>query len=958
MRYPLLLCLIFSFSLFIIRAQESKPIDVGVADKMEIVPSLSSRSYLRPAINKEATVQDGRATRAEVVIGKDPQKDNDYLVRDKSIFSMNKKGRTPSLVFDAVQSNISPTDPSLAVGPDHVFVVYNTGFRIFDKEGNPLTNQLSESNIFPSEGCCDLTVSYDNAADRWVVSLLGNGAFVAVSDGPNPVTSDWYVYNFTQVSDYQKLSVWSDGYYMTDNTSANNKIYVFERDKMLNGDTSAQIQTFPLTGLITDGFYSPQVLNISDDNTPPAGNATVVFYHDDSFTGITNDHLILWNINVDWITPNNSSISGPLSLPTTPFLSVFDGGSFSNLQQPNGGSSIDAIQNTIMNQAQFRQFDSHNSALFSFVVDTDASAGELAGIRWYELRQDNATDDWSIYQEGTYTSPDGKHAWLGSLMMDHEGNIGMGYVGMGGNTNTHVSSYYTGRYADDPLGTMTVGEELIAEGSTNFLGNRYGDYGKLDIDPNNDKEFWYITEYMNPDRKDVVGVFQLAPDFANDVGIVDITDPVSGDLSAAETVTVTIFNYGTEEQSNFPIRLIVDDVTIVDEVFTGTIAVGQNIDYTFSQTIDLSIEGNTYTIGSSTQLVGDEDTTNDLFTKEVTHINANDVGISAITAPSTSADLGTETITVEITNYGTQTQNNIPVQYSINGGADIQETFSGPIQPEETLSYSFDSQANFSTPGNYVIIARTNLNTDADVSNDSLTITVVHTSCFMLENITATPVGASVATSTINYSGAPFTLNDVNVGINITHTYTSDLSVTLIAPNGTEILLTEANGGAGNNYTNTFFDDDATTSILMGSPPFTGTFKPEEELSTLNGINAVGTWTLRIIDTFPPQDSGTLNTWSLELCGSELGIEEQNFDNSNFEVSHKGNKIYQVTLKDPNLKDRQNLFVYSVSGQLLLTKTLVPNGEGLYNYELNMSYAPSGVYFLKLGNYNRKIVVK
>ena len=59
----------------------------------------------------------------------------------------------------------------------------------------------------------------------------------------------------------------------------------------------------------------------------------------------------------------------------------------SNLTQPGGATPIDALQAIIMNQAQFRKFGGHNSAVFNFVVDVDATAGEHAGIRWYELRQ-------------------------------------------------------------------------------------------------------------------------------------------------------------------------------------------------------------------------------------------------------------------------------------------------------------------------------------------------------------------------------------------------------------------------------------------------------------------------------------------------------------------------------------------------------------------------------------------
>ncbi|HBY69731.1 MAG TPA: sheath polysaccharide-degrading enzyme, partial [Flavobacteriaceae bacterium] len=203
---------------------------------------------------------------------------------------------------------------------------------------------------------------------------------------------------------------------------------------------------------------------------------------------------------MDWDTPGNSSISQPNELVTTPFISVFDGGSFSNLTQPGGGIAIDALQATIMNQAQFRKFSGHNSAVFNFVVDTDASGGELAGIRWFELRQSGDGQPWTIHQEGTYTSPDGKHAWHGSMMMDLQGNIGMGYTAMAGPdtpnpTDFRVSSYYTGRFASDPLNTMTVSEELIAAGNQNIPGLRYGDYSKIDLDPNNDKEFWFINEY-------------------------------------------------------------------------------------------------------------------------------------------------------------------------------------------------------------------------------------------------------------------------------------------------------------------------------------------------------------------------------------------------------------------------------------------------------------------------------
>ena len=253
-------------------------------------------------------------------------------------------------------------------------------------------------------------------------------------------------------------------------------------------------------------------MNVTDSNFPAAGSATVVYLQDNAWSGVSVDHVKFWDIDVNWNNPGSSTISSPTQINTTPFISVFDGGSFSNLSQPGGGANIDALQATIMNQAQFRKFGGHNSAVFNFVVDTDASSGELAGVRWFEFRQTGDNQPWTLYQEGTYTAPDGRHAWNASLAMDASGNIGMGYTSMSGPTTpstVRVSSYYTGRLASDPLGTMTVAEELIANGTGNIPNFRYGDYSKIDVDPNDNSTFWFINEYFKSGRKGVVGAFQI-----------------------------------------------------------------------------------------------------------------------------------------------------------------------------------------------------------------------------------------------------------------------------------------------------------------------------------------------------------------------------------------------------------------------------------------------------------------
>ena len=698
----LIICL-FVFGLQVTTSQESKnqsqkPFQIGLPSKIEKVPSIASRihSLIRPDLTSDKEMPDGRSRRSskiDVVIGKG-SKGDDLLAKHPNKLKGAIHNRTPELVFETGQSGSSPTDPAGAVGANHYISVINTAFQIFDKSGNSLTGGLVSPNptIFPSRGCCDLTASYDNDADRWVLTFLGGGAQVAVSDGPDPVNDGWTVYTYSIVNDYQKLSIWRDGYYMTDNNSGSpNKIHVFERSAMIDAasaGTTPQIVSFNLPGLITSGFHSLQVLNISSGTWPTSGGATVVYMQDDAWSGVSEDHIKLWTINMDWENTGNSTVSAPQVLGAaegvTSYTSVFDGGSWTNLTQPNGGTSIDALQATIMNQSQYRKFSTHNSAVFNFVVDVDGSSVKQAGIRWYELRQTEDGQPWTVHQEGTYTAPDNRHAWNASLIMDLQGNIGMGYTGMSSANSTdnqvRVGSYYTGRYANDPLGTMTLDEGTIMAGNANIPGLRYGDYSKIDIDPSDDKKFWFVNELMNGGRKNIAGVFQIAPNFNDDIGVVSIDEPSSGALSGSENITVTIFNYGENAATTFDVTYQIDGGSVITEPYTGTsIASGTSQQFTFSTTADFGTEGQSYIVTAATDYTSDEDHTNDSTSSEVTHIYTNDVGVTAISSPVSNESLGNEQIIVTIENFGTASQSNFNVSYTIDNGTPVVEQVSSPL---------------------------------------------------------------------------------------------------------------------------------------------------------------------------------------------------------------------------------------------------------------------------------------
>ena len=119
------------------------------------------------------------------------------------------------------------------------------------------------------------------------------------------------------------------------------------------------------------------------------------------------------------------------------------------------------------------------------------------------------------------------------------------------------------------------------------------------------------------------------------------------------------------------------------------------------------------------------------------------------------------------------------------------------------------------------------------------------------------------ASSTIAVSGVAG-IAHLTVNMSIDHTWDSDLTATLTNPSGTTITLFGKVGASGHNFTNTTFDDAAGTPIGSGSAPFSGSYQPQQSLSTFSTQDANGTWTLKVTDG-ASGDLGTLLEWSMSI---------------------------------------------------------------------------------------------
>ena len=400
--------------------------------------------------------------------------------------------------------NVSPADPTVDVGPNHVVQMTNgpsgAYIRIYTKTGTPIGSQVYFDNFMSMPGGLgDPIVLYDERVDRWFLSEFsssGNNLHVAISTTADP-TGSYYTYSFNSASgfpDYPKYSIWNDSYIMTANVGTPD-IWALNRTDMLAG-TATTAQKFNQSNFGTIGFQASTPVSLLGTTLPPSGApAMVMRMRDDAWSGAATDALEIWNLDIDWVTPGNSTFAQDIVLPMN---NAFDSElcgytSFSCIDQPGSTTNLDPLREVLMNRIMYRNFGTHESMVCCHV--TDVTGADDSGIRWYELRRTGgATGAWSIYQEGTY-SPDGDSRWMPTIGLSASGNIGLAYNVS--SSSTFPSIRYTGRKECDPLNQMTEPETVIVAGTTYNASNRYGDYNAMGVDPS-DGETFYMTAMYNP----------------------------------------------------------------------------------------------------------------------------------------------------------------------------------------------------------------------------------------------------------------------------------------------------------------------------------------------------------------------------------------------------------------------------------------------------------------------------
>ena len=667
---------------------------------------------------------------AALPLGADP-------LRQLAGFTSNSFLVEPIINIDGIDVNeaqqIGVPDTNGDVSPEHYVQVTNGGgsvFKVFDKDGNLLFGPASFNTLwedFGLSGLGDPVVLYDQAAERWMFSELAsdfNTMLVAISETSDPMGSfiSYELQAPQGLPDYPKFGIWHDAYYITTNEGGDQNIpvYILDREAMLNGETNVDFQRLGIPKFPANNDFAFQVATAADwdgvNSPPPAGSPQYVCrIYDDAWDGGV-DKLEIWEIAVDWDNPNNSTVTGPIELPTAPFDSnVCNGDIFNCLEQSNG-SLVSALQQVLMHRVNYRNFGTHESLVLNFVVDVNGN--NLAGIRWYELRKPSG-GQWEIYQEGT-VSPDDNHRFMGSIAIDAAGNIALAYSTMGPNKN--LSLVYTGRKVSDPLGEMTVDEYEFAPGLSLHFGNRWGDYSMMTVDETDGRTFWYTGEYMKANNEwgTKIVSFQINRDTI-DVGPIDLVTPQnSAFLTNAEPVEITIKNFGLEAQANFEIGYIFENNPAVIDTVMVTIEPDSTYTHIFDPTVDMSVIGD-YDFKIFTALIDDQNILNDTLRKVVTKTTRFDASIAAfIGIDETICDSST-TVGIVLTNVGFEKLTDADINWELNASGINTFEWTGSLLSGESDTIFLDLDPLLSGTNTLEAYSENpNSMVDEDMTNDTL----------------------------------------------------------------------------------------------------------------------------------------------------------------------------------------------------------------------------------------------
>lgn len=215
---------------------------------------------------------------------------------------------------------------------------------------------------------------------------------------------------------------------------------------------------------------------------------------------------------------------------------------------------------------------------------------------------------------------------------------------------------------------------------------------------------------------------------------------------------------------------------------------------------------------------------------------------------------------------------------------------------------------------------------------------------------TGAEVPGAVVTNSITVP-VTYNLTDVDVALNVSHTWPNDLVIEIDHPNTTTFSTVWNRACAGN--------DNFNVTLSDGSPAFTcvanmtGTFAPSSPLSVFNGLAANGTWSLYTAD-FYNGDTGTINSWGLTLCNKAYTLSSQEFEFDDFALwPNPNNGTFNVKFTSQSSNDIK-ISIHDLRGRQVFEKTY--SNDGAFNQNVSTTNLESGIYLVSIVDGAKKTV--
>ena len=244
---------------------------------------------------------------------------------------------------------------------------------------------------------------------------------------------------------------------------------------------------------------------------------------------------------------------------------------------------------------------------------------------------------------------------------------------------------------------------------------------------------------------------------------------------------------------------------------------------------------------------------------------------------------------------------------------------------------------------------------EGNFSNASFTTESI--SCSNVLTAQDTPLAISFVPNEVqSVITIPFNENvlvgDINVTMNLTHTWLADLTISLISPSGTEVVLMDGACGDFQDADVVFDDSGIAFECSNFNLGVSGVIKGQNLMFPFINENSTGNWTLKVVDGYN-QDGGSLNTFALEFCetAGPLSIADNTLEGFKL-FPNPAKNYFQFSLQ--NQTNNVKLGVYDINGRTLISKTFNSQDRKIVD-TTNLS---TGIYLVEINSGNQKEVKK